>query len=84
MQRADDLDSIDLLEDYVSASQVMLTMLGSTRYLSSLNCQREMRAADQFGVPLVRVHERDPTKNGGAQRTCHYPTLSLPACLPCE
>ena len=60
----DDLDDISRLEEYVEASAAFLVLLGSPRYLSSANCLRELRAAQSASLPLVRVHEADPAKNG--------------------
>ncbi len=60
----DNLESIDDLEKYVLDSQAMLVMHGSTSYFMSANCQREVAAARRQSLPLVRVHEPDPAKNG--------------------
>ena len=60
----DDLASIDDLERHVEASQAVIILLGSTKYMSSPNCQREVAAAKRCGLPLVRVHDADSTKGG--------------------
>ena len=60
----DDLASIDDLERHVEESQAMLILLGSTKYMSSPNCQREVAAAKRCGLPLVRVHDADSAKGG--------------------
>jgi len=60
----DNLESTDKLEEYVEASAVFLALLGSPNYLSSGNCRREVAAALSSGLPLVRVHESDPGRNG--------------------
>lgn len=61
----DDLTSTAKLEEYVEQSQAMLILLGSPKYFRSKNCLREVAAAKMGGpLPLVRIHEVDPTKNG--------------------
>lgn len=60
----DDMEVVDELEHYVEASQAMLVLLGSSRYLTSANCQRELNAAQHAALPIIRVHEHDPQKNG--------------------
>jgi len=60
----DELDSSNETGRYVAASQAMLVMLASEGYLSSPNCIREVEAAKQLSLPLVRVHDADPQKNG--------------------
>jgi len=62
----DDLESVDALEEYVESSQAILVMLGSPKYVSSPNCQREVETAQRCRLPLVRVHESDSTKNGAS------------------
>ena len=76
----DDLENVDELERYVGQSQAMLSMLGSSKYLTSRNCQREVAAAASCRLPLVRVHEADPDKHGApllevrrAGRSCTLP-----------
>jgi len=60
----DDLLCIDDLEVSVEASQAMLVLHGSAKYLTSPNCQREVAAAKRIRLPLVRVHDGDSSKNG--------------------
>ena len=60
----DDLLCIDDLEVYVEASQAMLVLHGSAKYLTSPNCQREVAAGKRIRLPLVRVHDGDSSKNG--------------------
>jgi hypothetical protein len=60
----DDLASVERLEEYVGGSAAMLVFLGSPAYLASANCLRELAAATAHRVPLIRVHESDPVKNG--------------------
>jgi len=60
----DNLNSLDDLEREVALSQAVLTLLGSTKYLSSPNCRREVAEALRRHLPLVRVHEADPSKGG--------------------
>ena len=46
----------DDLEQEVEASQAMLTLLGSTKYISSANCLREVAAASPpLPPPRARV-----------------------------
>ena len=59
----EDLDDISRLEEYVSASAVVLLFL-SRGYFLSRNCLREVRAALASEKPLVLVHETDPSKGG--------------------
>ena len=61
----DNLESIDELEAYVEASAMLLVLLGSPKYFYSANCLRELRAAKTHELPLVCVHDSDPTKHGG-------------------
>jgi len=60
----DDLERIDDLERYIEASQAMLVLLGSPKYLQSANCAREAATAERLQLPLVRVHDADTRKNG--------------------
>jgi hypothetical protein len=60
----DDLVNVNDLEANVAASGAMLILLGSTHYFRSHNCKREMLAAQAHKVPLILVHESNPTKNG--------------------
>jgi hypothetical protein len=58
------LESIGALKEYVTASTVVLIMLGSHRYFVSANCIIEMDAARLENKPLCLVHESDSDKNG--------------------
>ena len=58
------LESIDVLEAYVAASQSMLILLGHPAYFGSQNCLREAKMAKAQSLPLVLVHDADPTKGG--------------------
>ena len=60
----DDLTSIDELEAHVAASATVLILLGSPKYWSSINCLREVAAAETHALPLILVHDADPQKNG--------------------
>ena len=64
LDSVDDLASIDDLERHVEASQAMLILLGSTKYMSSPNCQKEVAAARRCGLPMVHVHDADSAKGG--------------------
>ncbi len=60
-QDIDDLESTDKLEDYVQKSGTMLVLLGrKTRehsYFTSMNCLRELRAAQKYHVPIVAMRD---------------------------
>ena len=59
----DDLDSVDVLEGHIEASQSVLTFL-SRGYFFSTNVQRELRASHQSNKPLVLLHESDMKRGG--------------------
>ena len=56
-----DLESIDALEEYIDASQVIMIFV-SKGYFGSKNCLREARTAVQKTKPLALVH--DPVRGG--------------------
>jgi len=58
----DDLESIDALEEYIDASQVIMIFV-SQGYFKSKNCLREARTAMQKVKPLALVF--DPVRGGG-------------------
>ena len=59
----DNLESIDKLEEYVQGSAAVLVFLGSPSYFASRNCLREVAAASDHKLPLVRLHESDSSKH---------------------
>ena len=65
----DDLESREDIEQEVQASAVMLVVQGSLRYTSSAECLRELTVARRSALPLLRVHEWDPGKNGTSMGT---------------
>jgi len=73
----DNLESIDQLEAYVEASTCFLLLLGSPRYFTSTNCLREVAASKSYELPLVPVHDSDPSKKGA-------PLDDLKATCPAE
>ena len=75
----DDLASADDIEQQVAAAQALLVVLGSPKYLSSAFSLRELAAAQQRRVPLVRVHEADPTANGASLDTLESAASQLPS-----
>eukprot|EP00966_Prymnesium_polylepis_P297622 6876567-Prymnesium_polylepis.1 len=64
----DDLQSIDLLEDYVEQSACMLLFL-SRGYLLSRNCVREVDAAVDFDKPHILVWEANADRGGAPLET---------------
>ena len=58
----DDLESIDALESYIDASQVIM-LFCSKGYFQSKNCLREVRSTMEMGKRFCLMH--DP-ENGGA------------------
>jgi len=50
----------------VRRSASMVVLLGSPRYMSSRNCLRELAAAQKVELPLIGVHEADPSKKGAS------------------
>ena len=61
--QVEDLEAIDLLEEYVDASAAVLIFL-SGGYFLSRNCKREAVAAVERRKPLVLVHETNLQKGG--------------------
>lgn len=62
----DDLDQaggLRALEDVIGQSHALLIML-TDGYFSSKNCRREVRAALRRGLPLILVHDTDPSHGG--------------------
>ena len=65
----DDLESLDLLEEYIERSDVIL-VFATELYTESTNCQREVVYAKKYGKPIIVVYEtarlhgreRHPTK----------------------
>ena len=57
----DDLESIDLLEDYIDASAVVMIFV-SQGYFNSGNCLREVERTVSTDKPIALVH--DPVKGG--------------------
>ena len=57
----DDLEDIGKLESYIAASDVILIFL-TDKYLSSMNCRRELVAAINAQKPLIVILESDPDK----------------------
>ena len=60
----DDLEDIHKLEMHVRESAAMLVLLGSSKYFSSANCQREFHEARKLDLPLLLLHDADASKNG--------------------
>ena len=58
----DDLQSTDDIERCVGSSACVLVLLGSPKYFTSANCMREIGAAEHHGLPLILVHDSDPSK----------------------
>ena len=58
----DDLENIDNLEEHVRESCTVLILLGSDKYFSSMNCMREVAAAEAAGLPLILVYDSNQEK----------------------
>ena len=64
-----DVDALDgaggigALEQIVGRCSALLVFM-SDGYFDSKNCQRELRSALAYGLPLVLVRETDATKGG--------------------
>jgi hypothetical protein len=60
----DDLEDVELLEQHIGASVLLLSFL-SRGYFLSAPCLREMHAAVECSLPVITVHEAD-LSHGGA------------------
>jgi hypothetical protein len=59
----DNLESIDLIEEYIEQSQVIMIFL-SKGYFFSKNCMREVEHTLKARRPIALVHETDASKGG--------------------